>query len=222
MANSKQTIKEKKEKETVSKEKYTELESKLKQMEELVQKLINNSDNNEKQQTVNNITQYIGNENKDVVLTSLTVGQLNLSTEGYGNGAIYTFDNIGEEISIPLDDVKKIVRNNKNFIEGGNVFINDDELIKSLRLENVYKKLLSYEQMQNLFNKDRNAFEKIFSGMTENQKETLRRIIFEKLMKDEKSVDMNIVQVLNDNMNINMMDDIKNQKKILEYLDENN
>ena len=35
--------------------------------------------------------------------------------------------------------------------------------------------------MQDLFSKDRAAFEKIFTNMTENQKETLKRIIFEKL-----------------------------------------
>ena len=48
------------------------------------------------------------------------------------------------------------IKNNKNFIEGGNVFINDDEVIKSQRLENIYKKLLSYDGMLDLLNKDKN------------------------------------------------------------------
>ena len=50
--------------------------------------------------------------------------------------------------------------------------------------------------------------------MTKNQKETLRGIIFEKLEKDAKSVDMNIVQILNDDMNIDIVADVKNKQEI--------
>lgn len=201
----------------IEKDEYTkDLEKRFAEMEELVKNLLANANNG--QQTVQNITQYVGENNQDVTVTSLTMGELNLSTEGYGRGIVYTFNHIGEELAIPLDDLKKIIRNNKSFIEGGNVFINDDEVIKSQRLTNVYKKLLSYDEMQGLFKKDRSAFEKIFEGMTKNQKETLKRIIFEKLNENEKSVDMNIVQVLNEDMNINIMEEFKNQKELSKYL----
>ena len=76
--------------------------------------------------------------------------------------------------------------------------------------------------MLGLFNKDRTAFEKVFSGMTENQKENLKRIIFEKLNENEKSVDMNIVQVINEDMNIDIMDEFRNQKKLSEILKNDN
>ncbi|MBQ3420538.1 MAG: hypothetical protein IJH34_02480, partial [Romboutsia sp.] len=84
-----------------------------------------------------------------------------------------------------------------------------------------YKKLLSYEEMNKFFEEDRNTFEKIFKSMTKNQKETLRGIIFEKLEKDAKSVDMNIVQILNDDMGIDIMNDYRNQKKLFEELKKN-
>ena len=58
--------------------------------------------------------------------------------------------------------------------------------------------------------------------MTLNQKETLKGIIFDKLNKDEKSVDMNIVQILNDDMNIDIMNDYRNQKKLFEELKNEN
>ena len=58
--------------------------------------------------------------------------------------------------------------------------------------------------------------------MTQNQKETLKGIIFDKLNKDEKSVDMNIVQILNDDMNIDIMNDYRNQKKLFEELKNEN
>ena len=58
--------------------------------------------------------------------------------------------------------------------------------------------------------------------MTLNQKETLKGIIFDKLNKNEKSVDMNIVQVLNDDMGIDIMNDYRNQKKLFEELKNEN
>ena len=201
---------------TVSKAEYENLLNQMKEMQTMFAQITN------QQQPVQNITQYIGENNKDVTVTSLTVGQLNLSTEGYGQGEIYTFEHIGEEQSIPLEDLKKIIKNNKSFVEGGNFFINDDEVVKNQKLTNVYKKLLSYDEMLGLFNKDRTAFEKVFSGMTENQKENLKRIIFEKLNENEKSVDMNIVQVINEDMNIDIMDEFRNQKKLSEILKNDN
>ena len=201
---------------TVSKEEYENLLNQMKEMQTMFAQMTS------QQQPVQNITQYIGENNKDVVVTSLTVGQLNLSTEGYGQGEIYTFEHIGEEQSIPLEDLKKIIKNNKSFVEGGNFFINDDDVVKSQKLTNIYKKLLSYDEMLDLFNKDRSVFEKVFANMTANQKETLKRIIFEKLNENEKSVDMNIVQVINDNLGIDIMDDFRNQKKLSEMLKNDN
>ena len=201
---------------TVSKEECANLLNQMKEMQTMFAQMTS------QQQPVQNITQYIGENNKDVVVTSLTVGQLNLSTEGYGQGEIYTFEHIGEEQSIPLEDLKKIIKNNKSFVEGGNFFINDDDVVKSQKLTNIYKKLLSYDEMLDLFNKDRSVFEKVFANMTANQKETLKRIIFEKLNENEKSVDMNIVQVINDNLGIDIMDDFRNQKKLSEILKNDN
>ena len=200
------------------KDDYTlELEARLAKMEELINSMAQQKTMNE-QPAINNITQYIGDNEKDVTLTSLTVGQLNLSTEGYGAGVVYTFNEIGEQQTVPYSDLKRIIKNNKNFIEGGNVFINDDEVIKSQRLENIYKKLLSYDEMLELFNKDKKAFSKIFEGMTKNQKENLKGIIFDKLGKDSSSVDMNIVQVINDDMNIDIMNEFRQSKELIDYV----
>ena len=215
-----QAKKEKKHEKKKKDDKYIkELEERLKKMEEVINKFSTMNIGSD-QPTVNNITQYIGENNKDVTVTSLTVGELNLSTEGYGEGTIYTFENIGEEQIIPMEDLKKIIKNNKSFIEGGNIFINDEEVVESQKLGNIYKKLLSYEEMLGLFNKDREAFEKVFVSMANNQKETLKRIIFKKLEDDEKKVDMNIVRVIDENMGTNIMEEFSNQKKLSELIKE--
>lgn len=212
MANTKST----KSTSTVSKK---EVEQMRKQMEDM-QKLIIQLTGQTFDKTQN--VQYINDNNKDVTLTSLTVGELNLSTEGYGQGEVYTFSHYGEQQAVPYDDLKKLIKNNKRFFEGGNVFINDEEVVKEQKLVNVYKKLLSYEQMEKIFSEDRDVFEEIYKGMTGNQKETLKGIIFDKLNENEKSVDMNIVQILNEDMGIDIMSDFKAQKKLFEELKNEN
>lgn len=215
MANTKATTKKTTTKETISKKEYEDMQKHMKEMEEMIAKLTQVNPQPSNIQYITNVNE----NNKDVTLTSLTVGELNLSTEGYGQGVVYTFHQYGEEQTIPYDDLKKIIRNNKKFIEGGNVFINDEEVVESQRLTNVYKKLLSYEQMNKIFEEDRKTFEKIFKNMTKNQKETLRGIIFDKLEKDVKSVDMNIVQILNDDMGIDIMSDFKNKQELFKNID---
>ena len=208
MANTKST----KSTSTVSKKEVEQMRKQMEDMQKLIIQLTGQAF--DKPQNV----QYINDNNKDVTLTSLTVGELNLSTEGYGQGEVYTFSHYGEQQAVPYDDLKKLIKNNKRFFEGGNVFINDEEVVKEQKLVNVYKKLLSYEQMEKIFGEDKNVFEEIYKEMTENQKETLKGIIFDKLNENEKSVDMNIVQILNEDMGIDIMSDFKAQKKLFEEL----
>lgn len=201
---------------TVSKKEVEQMRKQMEDMQNLIIQLTGKAFG----ETQN--VQYVNDNNKDVTLTSLTVGELNLSTEGYGQGEVYTFSHYGEQQTVPYEDLKKLIKNNKRFIEGGNVFINDEEVVKEQKLANVYKKLLSYEQIEKIFSEDKGTFEKIYQSMTQNQKETLKGIIFDKLNKNEKSVDMNIVQILNDDMGIDIMNDYRNQKKLFEELKNEN
>lgn len=212
MANTKST----KSTNTVSKKEVEQMRQQMEDMQKLIIQLTGKAF--DQSQNV----QYINDNNKDVTLTSLTVGELNLSTEGYGQGEVYTFSHYGEQQTVPYEDLKKLIKNNKRFIEGGNIFINDEEVVKEQKLTNVYKKLLSYEQIEKIFSEDKDTFEKIYQSMTLNQKETLKGIIFDKLNQNEKSVDMNIVQVLNDDMGIDIMNDYRNQKKLFEELKNEN
>ena len=212
MANTKST----KSTNTVSKKEVEQMRQQMEDMQKLIIQLTGKAF--DQSQNV----QYVNDSNRDVTLTSLTVGELNLSTEGYGQGEVYTFSHYGVQQIVPYEDLKKLIKNNKRFIEGGNVFINDEEVVKEQKLVNVYKKLLSYEQIEKIFSEDKGTFEKIYQSMTQNQKETLKGIIFDKLNKDEKSVDMNIVQILNDDMNIDIMSDYRNQKKLFEELKNEN
>ena len=92
----------------------------------------------------------ISSGDRDIVFISLCNHILNLSTEPNGGGEIYTFTEFGEEQSIPYSDAKRIIKSNKSFIQGGKCYIADDELIKSERLVNDYKKILSKDSLLEL------------------------------------------------------------------------
>lgn len=156
---------------------------------------------------------------RDVSFISLCNHILNLSTEPNGGGVIYTFNEFGEEQSIPYSDARRIIKNNKSFIKGGKCYIADDEIIATEHLTNDYKKILSKDDILNLLSYDRNKFQSIFNAMTLTQKEIFRDVVVERLSKDKNSVDMNIVQYLNDSLGIDILSNIEYSEELFKAED---
>ena len=156
---------------------------------------------------------------RDITFISLCNHILNLSTEPNGGGTIYTFTEFGEEQSIPYSDAKRIIKSNKSFIQGGKCYIADDELIKSEHLVNDYKKILSKDSLLELLSAERTKFPSIFDAMTDTQKELFRDIVVDKLSKNKNSVDMNIVQYINESLNIDILSSINFSKELLKNED---
>lgn len=163
--------------------------------------------------STSNMQNYSGD--RDVTFISLCNHILNLSTEPNGGGTIYTFYEFGEEQSIPYSDARKIIKNNKSFVKGGKCYIADDEIIKAEHLDRDYKKILNKDSLLELFSLDRKKFKEIFDIMTKTQKEIFRDIVVDKLMKDKNSVDMNIVQYINESLNINILEMVDYSKSLL-------
>ena len=157
----------------------------------------------------------VSSRDRDIVFISLCNHTLNLSTEPNGGGVIYTFTEFGEEQSIPYSEARKIIKNNKSFIKGGKCYIADDEIVKAEHLTNDYKKILSKDALLELLSTERTKFHSIFDAMTMTQKEIFRDVVIERLMKDKHSVDMNIVQYINDSLKINILESIEYSKELL-------
>jgi hypothetical protein len=134
-------------------------------------------------------------DDRDVLVVSLYDGILNLSTEGFGKGENYSFTYFGEEITIPFNDLRKIIRKEKKRIIQGLIYIDDPEIIKSERLTAAYKKILSKEKIEELFMKSQKLFKESFDEMTDGQKEVFSQLIVSKLIGG-KEVDMNIVSMV--------------------------
>ena len=60
-----------------------------------------------------------------------------------------------------------------------------------------------------------NKFAAIFDAMTDTQKELFRDIVVDKLSKNKNSVDMNIVQYINESLNIDILSSINFSKELL-------
>lgn len=155
------------------------------------------------------------NAERDITFISLCNHILNLSTEPNGGGTIYTFEEFGEEQSIPYSDAKRIIKSNKSFIQGGKCYIADEELIKVEHLTNDYKKIFNKESLLELLSEERTKFPAIFDAMTDIQKGIFRDVVVEKLSKDRNSVDMNIVQYINESLKIDILESINFGKELL-------
>lgn len=188
--------------------------SEKKQIKEMGKKIADL--NNVIQMLLKQSSSTVNNGDRDVVFISLCNNILNLSTEPYGSGTIYTFTEFGEEQSIPLSDARKIIKSNKNFIKGGKCYIADTELISMEHLDNDYKKILNKDALLQLLNKNRSDFRSIFDTLTTEQKEIFRDIVVKKLTTNPDSVDMNIVQHINNSLNTDLLQNIEYGKKLFE------
>jgi len=193
-------------KKDTSAKKVKELEKTVADLTAMVQSLLM------KDMAANN---SVNNVDRDVIFISLCNHILNLSTEPNGAGTVYTFTYFGEEQPIPYSDARRIIRNNKSFIKGGKCYIADDDIIKVEHLTNDYKKILSKDELLDLLSVDRTKFKEIFDTMTDFQKEIFRDVVVEKLYKDKNSVDMNIVQYINESLGIDILKNIDYGNELL-------
>lgn len=160
-------------------EENNKLKLQLEQMQKMIEMLQNTSN-------VNN------NEDKDILVESLCIGVLNLSVDGDGNGDIYTFNEFGEEQNIPMSDLKKIIKNNKNFTQEGYYYIKDSSFVKSEKLSKYYNSILNKDELLKLLKLNVNEFEQKFINLSECQKRAVVNLLISKKAKDE-DVDMNII-----------------------------
>lgn len=143
---------------------------------------------------LNNALPKNNNDTEDVEVISMCGQMLNLSTEPYGHGNIYTFNKFGESMPIPKDELKKIVLNNRSFAEKGLFYINDSDFVNTIGfLKVAYKKIVNHETMNSLFLQEPKSFMEMFKGLTDAQKGTFISLLVDKILNGEQ-IDMNIVQ----------------------------
>lgn len=125
-------------------------------------------------------------DSEEIVVISQFVGTLSLFTEGNGMGYEYKFDKFGDIQDIPYRDLKDIVRNNRTFAQNGLFYIANNKVVDRLRLKAYYKRLISNEDMINIFNKKPNEIIEIYKLAPNEEKKTIIDLIIDKKMNKQK------------------------------------
>ena len=128
----------------------------------------------------------------DVPVVSMCQGELNLATQGRGQGSIYTFTHLGQIMDIPFGDLKDIVKNNQRFANEGYFYIADEEVVKKLRKTSEYNKILPPEVIENIFKNDANKIIDLYNMAPRGQKETIVEMIKNKRIQGI-DVDANVL-----------------------------
>lgn len=156
---------------------------------------------------------------RDVLVVSLTRGVLNLSTEGHGNGEVYRFNKFGEEQIVPYGNLKDIIKNNKSFTINGNYYICDEYTVEKQRLSKSYEKIVSKEQLEELFAEPKDKFLRVFDKMMPVQQLIFSEMLTDKLVNGD-DVDANITNVVAEKTNKNIYEIVKTIKKTKEIAKE--
>jgi hypothetical protein len=152
---------------------------------------------------------------REVSFVSLHPGILNLSTEGNGQGQVYTFEEFGQIHKIPYSEAKMILKNQSHFAKEGYFYIDDAELIKTSQLTNAYKTILDQNGLENLFTANQETFDKVFKGIPKTQQEIFADLIALRLYKKE-TVDMNVVMKVGDITKRDLVAESKGDREIFE------
>lgn len=139
----------------------------------------------------------LGSVERDIPVMSLLPHQLNLTTQPYGQGTIYTFNEMYEEIIIPYGDLKEIVRANRSMAQNGKFYIMDEEAVTSLRLKGAYKNIIKPDELQKVLNHLGSAEQliEVYKMAPEGQKQIIVEILNDKRLYNE-NVDMNVLNEL--------------------------
>lgn len=174
----------------------SELASQIQELKAMIGQIKESMKSDNQNQQVSNVV-YTNDDDIQITVISLCNNQLNLSTGGNGHGEIYTFSHFGEEQNIPRSDLKKIVKNNKNFTTSGLYYIADKDFVASEHLVNAYKSIVDSEKIKSIIKSDKETFKKVFGNITDSQKQTIAEMFINMIANDEE-VDMNIVKVCGD------------------------
>lgn len=128
----------------------------------------------------------------EVPVVSMCQGELNLATQGKGQGIIYTFTDFGQIIDIPFGDLKDIVQHNQRFANEGYFYIVDEEVVRKLRKTSEYNKMLPPEVIENIFKNDANKIIDLYNMAPRGQKETIVEMIKNKRLQGI-DVDANVL-----------------------------
>lgn len=147
-------------------------------------------------------------DGQNILIQSLFVGSVILS---YGDGKSITLENYGEQRPVLYRDLISMVNLNKNLADEGYFYITDPNAVHFLGLETSYKKIMSYDEIENLCTYG-DEIGKV-KYLTNHQKSLIPELLAMKIANGER-VDFNTISTVSNALDV----DINNIAKRIEKM----
>jgi hypothetical protein len=161
-----------------------------------------------------------------VEVQSICPTLLTLSTEPKGRGINYTWNEFGEVRQIVYGDLQKIIQNHgsglyTDFIRKGYVYINNPAVVKKSGLKEIYKKLLSKEQIDEVLkcHPEVDGVSKsveLFESTIKSQQKLIALMLIDKIARGA-SLDLNVVDKIKRISDIDIAEKANSTQGFLEY-----
>lgn len=127
---------------------------------------------------------------KYVKVINLFDGTLNIKTSSMGTFDLYTFEKFGSEQDIMFSDLRKIRTANDRFTREGYYYIADEKVVEEMGLKDIYKNILSKDQIEKFITEDVSNVVDVFSSIPKGQQQSVVDYLVNKLSNDE-NLDLN-------------------------------
>lgn len=160
------------------------------------------------------------NPDSYIKVISLSLGILNLCTEGYGKGKNYRFNHFGEVKRIPYRYLTEIIDSNIGFTEAGSFYIMDKNVIRRHGLDDVYSNILDKTSIEKIFSGNSTDAFTLYKVSNPRQQEVIQDMLIEKL-RDDENFDMNLIAAVSKYSKVNLQEKAEDSK-IFDILKEEN
>lgn len=142
---------------------------------------------------------------------SLVNNVLNLSTKPHGRGKTFRFENFGDIKSLFYSELLEVIENHPNFFRAGYFYILDSRVIEENNYHELYQKILSKTQMEEIFKNSANALA-LFTGANEKQQSVIIDDFVDKIVAG-LPVDMNLVSNISKIAKIDIMKRVEDSRQ---------
>lgn len=129
--------------------------------------------------------------NTYVKVMSLVKNPLNLSTKPHGRGKTFRFEEFGTIKPMFYSELLEVIENHPNFFQAGYFYILDSRVIEENNWHEMYSKILTKEQMEDIFVNSSNAVA-LFSGTNSKQQGVISDYFLERVVSG-LPVDRNLI-----------------------------
>lgn len=155
-----------------------------------------------------------------IEIISMCPTMLTLTTEPKGRGNHYTWVNYGDVRQIVYSQWQEILTNHgsglyTDFIRKGYVYINNPAAVKKSGLQEVYKKLLSPEKMNEVLECNSETSVDLFNSTIKDQQLNICKILIDRIARGA-NYDLNVIDKLSRSSGIKLMEMAEDAKSYLE------